>query len=98
MIHDTTQSSGSQTEASAENYRPPGCTCGCPHYYNDPDNPAYDRHEFECNLAPDLEDWLFYEHDGELEEGGVWVHPTDRRCIYLEVKGYLCRTPVKDKD
>jgi hypothetical protein len=71
-----------------------GCTCEIPSDYNDPDRPEYDRHEPDCALAPDLTGWLWYEHDGELERGGVYVHPTDRRCIYLLVNRYLCRVPL----
>jgi hypothetical protein len=96
IMDSNTQSSGSQTDASAEDYQAPGCTCDGPSEYNYPNNVAYHRHGFECALAPNLNDgWLFYQHDGELEEGGVWVHPADKSCIYLEVNGYLCRTPVE---
>jgi hypothetical protein len=72
---------------------PTCCTCEFPSDHNDPENPAYDRHEPDCDLSPDLTGWLFYEHDGELENGGVWVHPTDKRRIFLEVDGYLCAVP-----
>jgi hypothetical protein len=79
--------------------RRPGCTCDAPSEYNDPDKPAYDRHLFDCALAPDItDDWLWYPHDGELESGGVYVNPTDRSCLYLVVKEYLCRVPLDETD
>jgi hypothetical protein len=70
------------------------CTCEAPSEYNERGNPAYDRHEINCKLAPDVEGWLWYPHDGELEEGGVLVNPIDRTCVYLLVRGYLCRAPL----
>jgi len=54
----------------------------------------YERHELECALSPDLDDWLFYPHDGELENGGVFVHPDENSHIYLKVRRYLCRVPL----
>jgi hypothetical protein len=42
-------------------------------------------------LAPDLKGWLFYPHDGELQNGGVYVHHDDKSHIYLLVKGMLIR-------
>jgi hypothetical protein len=74
------------------------CTCEVPSEHNDPDRPGYDRHEVDCALASDLTDWLWYEHDGEFEGGGVYVHPTDRSCIYLLIDNYLCRVPLYDDD
>jgi hypothetical protein len=71
------------------------CTCEVPSDYNSLSSPDYDRHERGCDLAPNLDDWQFYKHDGELENGGVWVNPSDLDCIYLEVRGYLCRVPRK---
>jgi hypothetical protein len=38
-----------------------------------------------------LKGWLFYPHDGELENGGVYVHPTDKSHIWLLVKNRLIR-------
>jgi hypothetical protein len=74
------------------------CTCVLPSVYNDPDRPGYGRHEFECACAPNLEGWLFYPHDGELEGGGIYVHPADRSCVYLLIDDYLCRVPRQDGD
>ena len=34
-----------------------------------------------------------YPQNGGLENGGVYVHPSDTRVIYLLEDGYLCRTP-----
>ncbi len=41
-----------------------------------------------------LEGWLFYPHHGELEDGGVYVHPTDKSHIYLLVKDRLIRVNI----
>jgi hypothetical protein len=71
--------------------RAKGCTCVRPSEYDD-------RHELGCALTTDLETWLFYDHDGELENGGVYVHPTDRSLIYLLVKGYLIPVPLSEDD
>jgi hypothetical protein len=67
------------------------CTCEHPSEYND--GGSYDRHEITCALAPNISDWLWYAHDGELENGGVYVHPENKDCIYLLVNGYLVRVP-----
>lgn len=69
-----------------------GCTCESISEYNSED-PIYDRHEPECALSPNLDGWLWYPHDGELENGGVYVNPADTSWIYLLVKGYLCPVP-----
>jgi hypothetical protein len=76
-----------------------GCSCQCPSEYNVPENPrADDRHEVYCALTPDLDNWLFYAHDGELEQGGVFVHPTDKSRIFLLVKGYVFPVSLSDED
>jgi hypothetical protein len=41
----------------------PTCNCDGPLRYSD------NRHASDCPLAPDLKGWLFYPHDGELENG-----------------------------
>jgi hypothetical protein len=88
-------SNNSRSSTSIE-YRPAGCTCDEPSEHNYPDNPAYHRHVFDCELAPDINDsWNFYPHSGELEEGGVYVNPADLSCVWLLVKGDLCRVPVE---
>ena len=59
------------------------CTCVGSEYRDD-------RHTLECLCAPEIPNhWLWYPHDGELENGGVYVDPADRSKIYLFVKGYL---------
>ena len=42
------------------------CTCEDPSEFNGEGDPAYDRHERWCDLAPDLSGWLWFPHDGEL--------------------------------
>jgi len=106
MDTETQQNSGALAQASAQDidqyddddYRAPGCTCNAPSEYNNEDNVSIHRHEEECALAPNLEGWLWYPHDGEIENGGVWVNPSDTSVIYLEVRGYLCRTPHGTKE
>jgi hypothetical protein len=41
---------------------------------------------------------LFYPHDGELEKGGVYVHPTDKSHIYLLVNGRLNKVNIAGAD
>ena len=62
------------------------CTCEGSEYDA---GDKWDRHTPECALSPDTTGWLWYPHDGEIEDGGVWVNPEDRSKIYLEVKGYV---------
>jgi hypothetical protein len=76
----------------------PGCTCEAPSEFNRRENPSYDRHEPECALAPDVKGWLWYPHDGELDRGGVYVHPGRRTHIYLLAGGYLSRAPLWESD
>jgi len=45
----------------------PGCTCDCPSEYNHEDNVSMHRHELRCDLAPDVDEWDWYPHDGELD-------------------------------
>ena len=68
-------------------------TCDCPSEYNHEDNFIMHRHELTCNLAPLVAEWNSFPHDGELEDGGVFVNPADDSCIYLLVKVYLCKVP-----
>ena len=75
------------------------CTCEAPSEYNEPKDPR-NRHEVGCAKSPDVSNWLFYPYDGELDsdglyEGGVYVNPSDPGLIYLMVKGYLCRAPMR---
>jgi hypothetical protein len=58
--------------------------CDC-----DPDEFGDGRHTPDCPFAPDITGWLFYPHDGELENGGVYVNPDDAGCIYPLVRGHL---------
>jgi hypothetical protein len=76
-------------DAFEQRLRLPGCTCEDLSEYNEGD-PRHDRHLFNCALVPDMDGWLWYPHDGELENGGVFVNPADPSRIYLLVKGYLC--------
>jgi hypothetical protein len=69
------------------------CTCDTPSEFNRQDVLGYDRHQPKCDLAPNVATWFWYPHDGELEEGGVYVNPADFSCVYLLVGGYLCRAP-----
>jgi hypothetical protein len=65
------------------------CNCARPEEFGD------SRHRFDCPCAADVQGWLFYRHDGELEAGpgccagGVFVNPRDRRQIVLLVKDAL---------
>jgi hypothetical protein len=68
----------------------PACTCDGPAEFGD------GRHEPDCLRAPDLAGWLFYPHDGELEDGGVYVHPTDQARIYLLASGMLIPVDAED--
>jgi hypothetical protein len=77
---------GAQPQTEGENAMT-ACTCDALSGFDD-------QHTPECALMPDLRSWLFYPHDGELEDGGVYVHPTDKSCVYLLVKGVLCRAPL----
>jgi len=47
--------------------------CDCPYEYNHEDNFSMHRHELRCDLAPDVDEWNWYPHDGELEDGGVGI-------------------------
>ena len=69
------------------------CICKNKSDYNHKENADMHRHEEGCALAPDLSGWLRYPDDRGLENGGVYVNPTDTSVIYLLVDGYLCRTP-----
>jgi hypothetical protein len=69
------------------------CTCKKKSDYNHKENTDMHRHEEGCALAPDLTGWLRYPHDGGLENGGVYVNPSDTSVIYRLVDGYLCRNP-----
>jgi hypothetical protein len=66
-----------------------GCNCHRSEEFGD------NRHKFDCPCAADVEGWLFYRHDGELEAGadlsaaGVFVNPHDRRQILLLVRDAL---------
>ena len=82
-----------QNSEPDEQHVVPGCTCDYPSEYNSETDPDHDRHELGCDLAPDVTGWNWYPHDGELEGGGVFVNPADDSCIYLLVKGYLCKVP-----
>ena len=55
------------------------CTCVGPKAFDD-------HHEIACDLIPDLGACLWYPHDGEIEDGGVWVDPDDLSAIVLKVK------------
>jgi hypothetical protein len=62
------------------------CTCEEVSQYNSPRD-KWNRHLPECACSPEItDDWLWYPHDGELEDGGVWIDPGDPTKIYLEVK------------
>jgi hypothetical protein len=41
-----------------------------------------------------LHEWLWYPHDGELVNGGVFVHPTNKTKIFLLVDGWLAEAPL----
>jgi hypothetical protein len=56
------------------------------------------RHFIDCPLAPDVTGWLFYPHDGELENGGIYVNPDDQSCILLLVKGCPVRADAEKSD
>jgi hypothetical protein len=55
------------------------CTCIGPLEFDD-------HHEIACDLIPDLSECFWYPHDGEIENGGVWVDPKDLSAIVLKVK------------
>jgi|SRR6516225_6848173 hypothetical protein len=80
-----------------------GCTCDVPSEFNKPDNFPQHRHEYHCNLLPNLDTWLFYPiavYDIEHEHGGgdgVYVNPKDKSLIYLEIDGYLCPAALADQ-
>jgi hypothetical protein len=44
-----------------------------------------------------VEGFLYYPHDGELEDGGVYVNPRDKSYIDLLVKGRYTRVEVSDR-
>jgi hypothetical protein len=47
------------------------CTCEEPSEFDD-------HHEIDCYVTPDLLGWFCYPHDGEIENGAIWVNPKDR--------------------
>jgi hypothetical protein len=61
-----------------------------------PDNaPINAQAETDAGLPPD--GWLYYARDRELEDGGVYAHPTDKSHIYLLVKGQLTRVECDNR-
>ena len=59
----------------------------------------FDRPSLASGLKDELVDttWLFYPHDGELENGGVFVHPTEKSHIYLLVDDHLAEAVLSNR-
>jgi hypothetical protein len=53
-----------------------------------------ERLEKKVRAAGLLHEWLWYPHDGELVNGGVFVHPTNKSKIFLLVDGGLAEAPL----